>query len=170
MADEPSTEAVVAGEAAAAAVEEVQARQEIDAAATEAILTADVALAAASEAEQTTAVAIETSVMAIDSATEAQVAAEQAQESVATVAYMTQEAFTAQNAATDEKLREMREYIDSRIPLPIPESTPAVEEVEVGHGTAVSDSHGRSESAGAGEAGSEAESAQKRYGLKHRKK
>lgn len=133
--DNLSVEASVAGEAAAAAVEEVQSRQETDAAATEAVLTADVAAEAASDAENTAHAAAETSIIAAETASLAEQSAQAAQEQTQAVAYATAEAFEALRAETDEKLRAMRDDISSRIPLPTPQDT--VEEVDANERTAV---------------------------------
>lgn len=165
---EPSPEAVVASEAAANAVEELHAREEVDQAATEAVVIADAAVGQAQEAvlraeeaDSTAAVAVAISENAVENA-EAAIEQNQA------LAYATAEAFDAFCAAQDEKMRGMREYIDSRIPLPtVKPETPEVEEVEV-NGADVSNSGGQSKSSASAEAAS-GSAAEKRYGLKHRK-
>jgi hypothetical protein len=170
-----SVEATVAGEAASAAVEEVHAREEVVETAQSAAVEALEAVIVASEAEQSAQAAESTAAVAVEVAATAQESAEQAQQQTEAVAWATQEAFAAHQSSTDEKLREMREYIDSRVPLPTPEQTqPEYTEVEAtahGIGTDVSNS-------GTGEAGSSGEESngaaqggfEKQYGLRHRRK
>lgn len=166
--DDISIEATVAGEAAAAAVEEVHAREEV-------IETADIALSESAVAADTAAMAEgvaadahETAVIAVESAAIAHEAAAEAQQT----AYLTAEALQSVVDANDAKLREMREYVDSRIPLPTPEpETPAVEEIEAeshAGSSGVSDSGGEPHSDDAAEkSGAEAgQPRQERYGLR----
>ena len=166
---EPSPEAVVASEAAANAVEELHAREEVDQAATEAILTADTAVEVASNAAVEAQAANSNAIYATDAAAEATQTAQAALEQNQALAVATADVIEAQESELDRKLREMREYIDSRIPLPTVEpTTPEVEEVEV-HGTDVSNNRGQSESASGAKADSAGSAAEKRrYGLKHR--
>lgn len=166
MDSEVSVEATVAGEAAAAAVEEVHAREEIIETADIAIAESATAAVTAAMAEGVAADAHETAIFAIESASEAHEAAAEAQQT----AYMTVEAMQAISDANDAKLREIREYIDSRIPLPSPEP-PAVEEIEAeshAGSSGVSDSGGESHSDDAAEkSGAEAgQPRQERYGLR----
>lgn len=167
---EPSPEAVVASEAAANAVEELHAREEVDQAATEAVVIADVAVGQAQEAALRAEEADSTAAVAVAISENAAENAETAIEQNQALAYATAEAFDAFCAAQDEKMRGMREYIDSRIPLPtVQPETPEVEEVEV-HGADVSNSGRQSESSPSSESNSSGSAAEKqRYGLKHRK-
>lgn len=169
MSDSLSVEAAVAGEAAAAAVEEVQSREAVDAAATEAVITADTAIENSTLAVESALSAQSQSDEAVRAAAEAAESAAAASEQAATVAYMTEEAFATYNAANDAKLREMREYIDARVPLPTP-SQSTVEEVDADDRTSVSNpgESGTSEDTSQGEVGSAGGAGEKKRGLRHR--
>jgi hypothetical protein len=161
-----SIEATVAGEAAAAAVEEVHAREEVVETANDAFFESAIAADTAAMAEGVAADAHETAVIAVESAAIAHEVAAEAQQT----AYLTAEALQSVVDENDAKLRQMREYIDSRIPLPSPEP-PAVEEIEAeshAGSSGVSDNGGESHSDDAAEkSGAEAgQPRQERYGLR----
>jgi len=166
---EISVEASVAGEAAAAAVEEVQSREEVAEQASGAAMIAMSAEATAVDATDRAAAAQDTAVVATEIAADASDSAAQAQEQTQAVAALTVEMFEAYRAETDEKLRAMRDDISSRIPLPDPQ--PAFEEVDADVRTNVSNTgqsgtgESGSDGTGTGQAG---EPPQARRGLRHR--
>jgi hypothetical protein len=169
MTDEQSPESVVAGEAAAAAVEELKSREATEETAVAAVITASEAQLTAEDAGFAASAAAETAVIAAENASEAQGAAASAQEA----AYLTAEALQAHCDDTDAKLREMREYIDSRIPLSTPTAPDdAVEEIEVNDGTA------RIQDSGVGDGSDSAEKSadqgesprEEKYGLRARRR
>ena len=168
---ETSPEATVAGEAASAAVEELHAREAVAETAADAYVEAAVAADVAVQAEERATDAVEASSVAVEVAVQASEEAQQAQQATEAVAYMSLEAYEAHRVETDEKLREMREYIDSRIPLPTQEPVNQVEEVEVNGGTGNSDSGagpGTAEGSSSEEGASQKPSA--RYGLRHKRR
>lgn len=168
---EPSPEAVVASEAAANAVEELHAREEVDQAATEAIITADVAVETSAVAVEQATVANENAAYAADSANEAREVAEVALQQNQALAEATADVIQEQESEIDRKLREMREYIDSKFSLPM-EQPNQVEEVEVNGGPGNSDNRTGGDSAEAN-GGSEEGASQKpnqRYGLRHKRR
>jgi hypothetical protein len=165
---EVSVEATVAGEAAAAAVEEVHSREEVVETANSAFLESAVAADTAAAAIDTAALAESQAADAAEIAVAATEAAAEAQQAV----YLTADMMQSIREESDAKLREMREYIDTRIPLPPNEpETPAVEEIEAeSHGgtTGVSDSGGSTSADGSAEkSGAEAgQPRQERYSLR----
>jgi hypothetical protein len=168
MTDEQSPEATVAGEAAAAAVEELHSREEVAETAVTAVIAASDAESTAEVAFTQASAASETAAIAADLAVEAQQSATEAQQAV----YLTAEALETIQAQNDAKLREMREYIDSRIPLPVQAAESSdVQEIEVNDGTArVSDSGGESDSGDSAEKSPEARAPrQEKYGLRARR-
>jgi hypothetical protein len=168
---EPSVEATVAGEAAAAAVEEVQSREAIVESVQETSILAEVALTEAANANDTASMAGSEALVANERATQAAVEAEEAQAQTAQVAYMTADMFEALRAENDEKMRQMREYVDSRVPLPVKTGDDGVEEISADGTAGVSDS-GQSESDGDGapEKQSAPRPREERYGLRHRRR
>lgn len=176
---EPSTEAVVAGEAATAAVEEVHAREEVVDAAESASLASLEALAESAEsraiAESAEDAAVNAAVSADAAREVAETASIEAEQRDEAIAYATAEAMASHAQQTDEKLREMREYIDAHIPLPTPTGDDGVNEVDVNDGTipvrSDRDSEGGKPSEDSAETGAEGSpGTQKRYGLRHRRK
>lgn len=100
MSDEISTEAAVAGEAAAAAVQEVQSRESVSEAATEAVIAASVAedtagaaLETASEAAMAAGESRQTSEIAVETAISAQNLASETHESVSGLAVSVESRF-----------------------------------------------------------------------------
>lgn len=183
MSDEMSPEATVAGEAAATAVEELHSREAVVDAATLAAMEASDASATAYEAHSEASQAVTYAETATAMASDAQATAQEASEVAAVTAYMTEEAFNAHREETDAMLREMREYIDSRVPLPAPvEETPAFEEVEADGATARTDVRnsdgsdtGDGETGGSSSGGEESNSGEAagpkaRYGLRHKRR
>lgn len=171
MADEPSVEATVAGEAASAAVEEVHAREEVVETAQEAALEAAVATDAAIQAEESAGIAVDVASDAHSAAMQASGEAQQAQEAIASVGYATADAMAAMEERNEQRMREMREYIDSRIPLPTQQpETNQVEEVEVSGGTGNSNSGGGAESAEGSSPEEGASQKSPRYGLRHKRR
>jgi hypothetical protein len=173
MDETVSPEATVAGEAAAAAVEEVQSREALADATLNAVAAAvvaeDTAEQAHAEASQASDVADTAAGIAIEASDAAAIAQEQTQQ----VAYMTADMFESLRAENDQKYREMREYIDSRIPLPVKTTgDDGVEEIEADNGTGrVSDSGDGSDADGSSEkSGASGASRQERYGLRHQRR
>jgi hypothetical protein len=171
MSDGVSTEAAVAGEAAAAAVEEVQSREAVVDMAVSASMTAG-------EAAELADTATTNAVMAVDTADGASMVAESAMEQTQQVAYLTADMLEGIRAENDAKMREMREYIDSRVPLhpPVEETTtePEFEEVDA-NGPSVSDTGRAGESTAedaseSGQAGGSGAGPEKRYGLRHKRR
>jgi hypothetical protein len=164
-----SAEALAAGTAAAVAVEEIQSREALAAETETAAVEAAVAVDTASAAAESAAYAEAASEAALDAAeANTELTVQTAQIAYATAEEL--EALRADNEATRNAMREMREYIDTRLPLE-PES-PVVEEVEAtdgisNSGGARSTETGSGEESGGEENGS-SEKKQQRRGLKHR--
>lgn len=137
MGDDLSPEATVAAEAAASAVEELHAREEV---VSEAVAASETASIAAMEAEDAHAAASQAETYAEASYAASAETAEVA-ETAAVIAYATAEEMLflraeleADRVARDAALSDIRQFIDERIPAAPPE--PIVEEVEAHDGTA----------------------------------
>lgn len=174
--DGASPEAVAAGTAAAIAVEEIQSREETEQAAETAVIEADVALTSAAIAEETAQAAEFVSSEAFDAAQTAIGAAAETRDQVETLAYVTAAQLQELRQEHTDSLRELRDFIDSRIPAAPAETEPDFTEVEASSG--IRDS-GRAGSAGATgnqsseeSDGAETGDSQKsgKYGLRHRRR
>lgn len=170
---EMSPEAAAAGEAAATAVEELHAREEIAEAAIDARIDASTAVAGAQEAAFAAESAQVSAETALDVAESAEASAEAATEAIASVGYATAAALEELDARNEQRMREIREYVDSKIPVgpPVTEQ-PEFEEVEVNGGSPISDNRTGSEAEGGdSETGAgQSEKPTARYGLRHKRK
>lgn len=170
---EMSPEATVAGEAAATAVEELHAREDVAESAQEASVAASLAVGEASVAVETADTAVGIAAESFETSQEAAATAEAATEAIASVGYATAAALEELDARNEQRMREMREYVDSKIPVgpPVTEQ-PEFEEVEVNGGSPISDNRTGSEAEGGdSETGAgQPEKPTARYGLRHKRK
>ena len=169
MSDDVSPEAVVAGEAAAAAVEELHSRQETQQEAATAVVAAEIAAGTAEGAAETSEAALATASVSASVAEEAADTANAAGVAVLTLEEQVAEIRAGQEA-THAAITDMRDFFNRRFPE-VEEPQQAFEEVAVNDRTESGNSGGRpSDSAGSEEGGEKdgGRPPEKRRGLRHR--
>lgn len=148
---EQSTTATVAGEAAAAAVDEVETREELAEATQEALITSAVAEGTALESQAVASSAVETAAVAGEIASDASQRAEVASEQAQQATEVSQTALSDNQALRQEMagVRELLTDIANRL-APAEETQSDVSEVDV-NGGGSSDNGSTKRSGGAGE-------------------